>query len=69
MNIEFSTTPNATDIDFITQKINAEIVEFGPAYQFAFFMRDESGNIIAGCNGIVLSRSIYTDQLWVDKAH
>lgn len=69
MKIEFSTTPNATDIDFITQKINAEIVEFGPAYQFAFFMRDEDGNMIAGCNGIVLSSSIYTDQLWVHKEY
>ena len=69
MKIEFSTTPNAADIDFITQKVNAEGVEFGSAYPFAFFMRNESGNIIAGCNGSVIFGCIYTDQLWVDKAY
>lgn len=69
MNLEFTTSPSATDIDFLTQKINQETPEFGEAHTFAFFMRDEKNQIIAGCNGSVVFGSIYTDQLWVHPAH
>lgn len=65
MDIEFSKSPSLTDIDFLTQKINQETPEFGAAYPFAFFLRDEKSQIIAGCNGSVIFGSIYTDQLWV----
>ena len=37
-----------------TQKINQETSEFGSAYPFAFFIRNEVGEIIAGCNGSVV---------------
>jgi len=67
--IEFTTSPIATDIDFLTQKINQETPEFGAAYPFAFFLRDERNQIIAGCNGSVIFGSIYTDQLWVHPDH
>ena len=60
MNIEFTTSPSAPDIDFLTQKINQEILSFGKAYAFAFFIRDESNKIIAGCNRSVIFGSIYT---------
>lgn len=63
--IEFTTSPVATDIDFLTQKINQETPEFGEANPFAFFIRDDENQIIAGCNGSVIFGSIYTDQLWV----
>ena len=63
--IEFTTSPMAIDIDFLTQKINQETPEFGEAHLFAFFIRDEKNQIIAGCNGSVIFGSIYTDQLWV----
>lgn len=43
--------------------------EFGTAYPFAFFIRDEQGQIIAGCDGSVVFGSIYTDQLWVHHDH
>lgn len=69
MNIEFTTNPHSTDLDFITQKINAETPDFGTAYPFAFFIRDEKNKIIAGCNGSVIFGSIYTDQLWVHSEH
>jgi GNAT superfamily N-acetyltransferase len=36
---------------------------------FAFFIRDEKNQIIAGCNGSVIFGSIYTDQLWVHPDH
>lgn len=59
----------SSDIDFLTQKINDETPEFGTAYPFAFFIRDEDNQIIAGCNGSVIFGAIYTDQLWVDPKH
>ncbi len=69
MKLEFTTSPVATDIDFLTKKINQETPEFGEAHPFAFFIRDEKNQIIAGCNGSVVFGSIYTDQLWVHPDH
>ncbi len=69
MNIEFTQSPMTTDIDFLTQKINQETSQLGNAYPFAFFIRDENHQIIAGCNGSVIFGSIYTDQLWVHPTH
>lgn len=67
--IEFTSSPMATDIDFLTQKINQETPAFGEAHSFAFFIRNEKNQIIAGCNGSVIFGSIYTDQLWVHPDH
>ncbi|MBP7190708.1 MAG: GNAT family N-acetyltransferase [Rickettsiaceae bacterium] len=69
VNIQYTSTPASEDIDFLTQKINQETPEFGEAHPFAFFIRDEKNQIIAGCNGSVIFGSIYTDQLWVHPAH
>jgi GNAT superfamily N-acetyltransferase len=69
VNIQYTSTPASEDIDFLTQKINQETPEFGEAHPFAFFIRDERNQIIAGCNGSVIFGSIYTDQLWVHPAH
>ena len=69
VNIQYTSTPASVDIDFLTQKINQETPEFGEAHPFAFFVRDEHNQIIAGCNGSVIFGSIYTDQLWVHLAH
>lgn len=69
MNIEFTSAPSSQNINFLTQKINQEAPGFGEAYPFAFFIRDEQSQIIAGCNGSVIFGSIYTDQLWVHPAH
>ncbi len=68
-DIEFISSPTATDIDFLTQKINQETPEFGEARPFAFCIRDDQNQIIAGCNGSVIFGSIYTDQLWVNPNH
>jgi hypothetical protein len=38
MNIEHTTSPSSTDIDFLTQKINEETPDFGAAHPFAFFI-------------------------------
>lgn len=69
LNIQYTSTPASADIDFLTQKINQETPEFGEAHAFAFFIRDENNQIIAGCNGSVIFGSIYTDQLWVQPAY
>ena len=69
VNIQYTSTPTSADIDFLTQKINKETPEFGEAHPFAFFIRDDKNQIIAGCNGSVIFGSIYTDQLWVHLAH
>ncbi len=69
MNINFTTSPMATDIDFLTQKINQETPEYGAAHPFAFFIRNTNNQIIAGCNGSVIFGSIYMDQLWVHPNH
>ena len=65
MNIDFKSYPNSQDIDFLTQRINEETSRFGTAYPFAFFIRGNKDDIIAGCNGSVIFGVIYTDQLWV----
>jgi GNAT superfamily N-acetyltransferase len=65
MDIEFTNHPQSIEIDFLTRKINEETIHFGAAYPFAFLIRDESNEVIAGCNGSVIFGSIYTDQLWV----
>lgn len=68
-DVEFTTSPAATDIDFLTEKINQETLEYGAAHPFAFCLRDENNQIIAGCNGSVIFGNIYTDQLWVHPDH
>lgn len=67
MEIEFTKNPETSDVNFITERINEEIQDFGLAYPFAFFVRDVNDKIIAGCNGSVVFGCIYTDQLWVEK--
>ena len=69
VNIQHTSTPASEDIDFLTQKINQETPDFGSAHPFAFFVRDEHNQIIAGCNGSVIFGSMYTDQLWVHPDH
>ena len=65
--IEYTKNPATSDIDFLTKQINQETSEYGEAYPFAFFIRDDAAEIIAGANGFVIYGAIYTDQLWVNK--
>lgn len=66
-SIEYTKNASPSDIDFLTKQINNETSEYGQAYPFAFFMRDERREIIAGANGFVIYGAIYTDQLWTHK--
>lgn len=67
MEFTINSTPNSGDIEYLTDKINQESIEFGHAYNFSLFIRDEDDVIIGGCNGSIIFGAIYTDQLWVDK--
>ena len=69
INFEYTSTPSSADIDYLTNEINKETPQFGKAYPFAFFKRDDKNKIIAGCNGSVIFGSIYTDQLWVHPSY
>lgn len=69
IKVEWTDKPNSNDIDFLTQKIIDETPEFGSAYSFAFFVRNDNNEIIAGCNGPIVYEEIYTDQLWVHPSH
>jgi GNAT superfamily N-acetyltransferase len=64
--LKLELAPKTEEIDFLTEKINQERPDFGKAYPFAFFIRNDEQKIIAGCNGSVIFGAIYTDQLWVD---
>lgn len=69
MKIQHTSSPTGVDIDFLTEQINQETPDFGSAYPFAFFLRDEKNKITAGCNGSIIFGTIYTDQLWVHPDH
>ncbi len=72
MEIEFTQHPSTEDLQTLTNKINYEAAIRGvtsKASSFAFFMREEDGEIIAGCNGSIVYGAIYTDQLWVNPAY
>lgn len=65
LKIEHSLKPNINDIEFLTKKLNDETAELGSTNPFAFFIRNNANEIIAGCNGFLVFGAIYTDQLWV----
>lgn len=67
LKIEHSLRPSINDIEFLTRKLNDETAELGSTHPFAFFIRNNTDEIIAGCNGFVVFGAIYTDQLWVHQ--
>ncbi len=66
MKIELNYSSKAEDIEYLTQKIDEEIKEYGSSLPFLFFIKNKDDQIIAGCNGCIIFGCIYTDQLWVD---
>jgi GNAT superfamily N-acetyltransferase len=69
VKLSYTLSPDDKDIGFLTKKINEETVEKGTVSPFAFFIRDDRGDIVGGCNGFILYGAIYTDQLWVHPDH
>lgn len=72
MKISYEKNPDPKDINFLTQGIidYAKVKkDHKPMEPFAFFIRDENGNVIAGCNGNIGYDWVYVDQLWVSESH
>ena len=67
MKIEQTLSPDQKDIDFLREMIDAENPDKDAVYPIGFFIRDDKGKIVAGCNCFILFGVIYTDQLWVHK--
>jgi GNAT superfamily N-acetyltransferase len=68
MKIKHTNSPNTEDIYFLRDKIREEIAEYRSTEPFGFFIRNEAGEIIYGCNGYITLgafTSIHTNQLWV----
>ncbi len=68
--INFEQHPKADDIQILCDGIseNAKIKKgHKPVSFFAFFIRDENGKIVGGCNGDILYGQLHVGQLWVDE--
>src|SRR5688572_23134406 len=68
MKIVYEENPARKDLNVLTQGIiDYASIKKGhkPMEPFAFFMRDDNGNIVAGCNGNIGYDWVYVDQLWV----
>lgn len=70
MKIEFTSNPSPEDIQILGNGIQKNALQYGqnPIDFFAFFIRDEQKQIIAGCNGCNLYGCLYIDQLWVHES-
>jgi len=69
MKVEATLQPDPKDISFLREMIDAENPDKDAVSEVGFFIRNDEGEIIAGCNCFVLFGAIYTDQLWVHKFH
>lgn len=69
MNIEFTDQPKREDTDFLCNKIYSGTEKLGDFTPFGFFIKDDNGNILAGCNGCLFFGSVFTDQIWVDPQY
>src|SRR3990167_9963435 len=68
--IDFESNPKSEDTQILGDGIseNAKIKKgHKPVSFFAFFIRDENGKIVGGCNGDILFGQLYVGQLWVSE--
>jgi GNAT superfamily N-acetyltransferase len=71
MKIEFTSSPSQEERDFLERQIDEDINKLGRSGalgHIGFFIKNDSGEIIGGCNGFTICGSIYTDQLWVHES-
>ncbi len=64
-------TPTAAEIEFLEDRLyehNAAQTGQTDGQLFAFFIRDEQGEIVAGITGWTWARACEIRQLWVDPA-
>lgn len=63
--------PKAEDIQLLNDGISEQARQkkgMKPLGFFAFFIRDENGKIVGGCNTCTLYGCLYIDQLWLEKS-
>lgn len=68
--IRLETNPSPSDTQILCDGITREAQKkkgLTPVSFFAFFIRDENGKILGGCNGDILYGQLYVSQLWVDE--
>ncbi len=68
--INLETNPAPDDIQILCDGISHEAQkkkQLKSVSSFAFFIRDENGKIIGGCNGDILYGQLYVSQLWIDE--
>lgn len=66
--ISYEANPNPHDIQVLGNGIMQyamQIKGHAPIEFFAFLMRDDNDQIVAGCNGAILYGCLHIDQLWV----
>lgn len=71
MKIICEENPDSKDIQILTHGIIEHAKKqrsHKPMEPFSFFIRDEHGRVLAGCNGNIGYDWVYIDQLWVDEA-
>lgn len=69
--ITFDANPSQTDTMILWKGIceHASLARgLGPGRPFAFFIKDENGDIKGGCSGYLFHGCAYTDFLWVDTS-
>lgn len=69
--IIFEENPKPADVDVLGKGITAYAAQQRglPAIEFfAFFIRDEQGEILGGCEGNCLYGCMYVGQLWVSES-
>jgi GNAT superfamily N-acetyltransferase len=72
MKIEFIASPSKEERDFLERRIDEDVNKLGRSggslEHIGFFIKNDSGEILGGCNGFVLCGAVYTDQLWVHES-
>jgi ribosomal protein S18 acetylase RimI-like enzyme len=69
--ILYESNPNSDDIHVLSLGITEYAKQqkgVAPIEPFGFFIRDEDGKVVGGCNGNIGYGWIYVDQLWVDES-
>lgn len=69
--ISYESNPSPKDIQILGDGIVAYAKQkkgHKPMEFFAFFIRDEKGSIVGGCNGAMYYGCLYIDLLWISEA-
>ena len=69
--ITFDPKPSLEDIGVLNTGLSAyakEKKDLDPIEPFAFFVKDQKGQILAGCSGDIIYGCLYTGSLWVSES-